>query len=93
MGLEARNVPLHSIGPKDCGMARRCILFQGTEFERGAMVREYQFVWPPLEFPKEFAATNLKAEYSLEREHNARWTGLSVAQATRGTTTNVLTLL
>lgn len=36
------------IGPKDCGIARRCILFLGTEFERGAIVLEYPFVWPPL---------------------------------------------
>jgi hypothetical protein len=57
------------------------------------MVREYPFVWPLLEFPREFAATNLKAESSLELEHNARWTGFGVAQATCGTTANVLTLL
>ena len=36
------------IGPKDCGIARRCKLVLGTEFERGAMVLEDPFVWPPL---------------------------------------------
>jgi len=37
------------IGPKDCGIARRCKLVLGTEFEREAMVLEDPFVWPPLE--------------------------------------------
>jgi len=36
------------IGLKDCGIARRCILFLGTEFERGSMVLGDPFVWPPL---------------------------------------------
>jgi hypothetical protein len=81
------------IGPKDCGVARRCKLFSGTEFERGAMVLEDPFVWPPLERRREFAAANLKVESYLEREHNARWAALGVAHATRVTTANVLTLL
>jgi hypothetical protein len=81
------------IGLKDCGIARRCKLFSGTEFERGAMVLEDPLVWPPLEHRREFAAANLKAESYLEREHNARWAALGVAHATRGTTANVLTLL
>ena len=81
MGLEARNVPLHWIGAKDYGMARRCILFQGTEFERGAMVLEDPFVWPHLEFPREFAAAKLNAGSYVEREHNARWAAFGVVQA------------
>jgi len=81
------------IGPKDCGIAPRCKLVLGTEFERGAMVLEDPFVWPPLECPREFAAANLNAESYLEREHNARWAAFGVAHATRGTTANVLTLL
>jgi hypothetical protein len=36
-----------------------CKLFLGTEFERGAIVLEYPFVWPPMERPREFAAANL----------------------------------
>jgi len=31
---------------KDCGIARRCKLFVGTELERGAMVLEDPFLWP-----------------------------------------------
>jgi hypothetical protein len=91
MELEASNVP--RIGPKDCGITRRRKLFLGTEFERGTMVQEYLCVGPPMERPREFAAANLQAESYLEREHNARWTALGLAHATRGTTANVLTLL
>src|SRR6266851_8393502 len=69
------------IGPKDCGIARRCKLFLGTEFERGALVLEDPSVWPPLECPREFAAANLNAESYLEREHNARWAAFGVAHA------------
>ncbi len=57
MELEASNVP--HIGPKDCGIARRCKLFLGTEFERGAIVLEYPFVWPHMECPREFGVANL----------------------------------
>ncbi len=57
MELEASNVP--RISPKDCGITRRRKLFLGTEFERGAIVLEYPFVWPPMERPREFAAANL----------------------------------
>jgi hypothetical protein len=67
------------IGPKDCGIARRCKLFLGTEFERGALVLEDPSVWPPLECPREFAAANLNAESYLEREHNARWAAFGLA--------------
>ena len=81
------------IGPKDCGIARRCKLFLGTELERGAMVLEDPFVWPPMERRREFAAANLQAESYLEREHNARRTAPGVAHATTGITANVLTLL
>ena len=81
------------IGLKDCGIARRCKLFLGTEFERGAMVLEDPFVWPPMERRREFAAANLQAESYLEREHNARRTAPGVAHATTGITANVLTLL
>ncbi|SRR6266852_3153894 len=75
------------IGPKDCGIARRCKLVLGTEFERGAIVQEYLCVGPPMERRREFAAANLQAESYLEREHNARWTALGVAHATRGIST------
>jgi hypothetical protein len=67
---------------QDCGIARRCKLFIGTELERGAMVLEDPFVWPPIERLREAAAANLQAESYLEREHNARWAALSVAHAT-----------
>jgi len=65
MGLEARKCP-PAIGHKDCGIARRCILFLGTELERGAMVLEGLFVGPPIERRGEFAAANLQAESYLE---------------------------
>ena len=32
---------------KDCGITRRCKLFLGAELERGVMVLEDPFVWPP----------------------------------------------
>jgi hypothetical protein len=32
---------------EDYGIARRRKLFIGTEFERGALVQEDLFVWPP----------------------------------------------
>jgi len=32
---------------KDCGITRRCKLFLGAEFERGAMVQENLLVGPP----------------------------------------------
>jgi hypothetical protein len=57
MELEARNVPPNL--SKDCGIARRCKLFLGTELERGAMVLEDPFVWPPTERRRESAAANL----------------------------------
>ena len=57
MELEASNVP--HIGPKDCGIARRCKLFLGTELEQGALVQEDLFVWPTIERRREFAAANL----------------------------------
>ena len=44
---------------KGCGMARRCKLFLGAELERGAIVLEYPFVWPPMERPREFGVANL----------------------------------
>src|SRR5258708_10876853 len=47
------------------------------------MVLEDPFVWPLIERLREFAATNLKAESSLERERNARWAARGVAHATR----------
>jgi hypothetical protein len=56
MELEASNVP--RIGPKDCGITRRCKLFLGTELERGTMVLEDPFVWPLMERLREFAAAN-----------------------------------
>jgi hypothetical protein len=71
---------------KDCGIAGRCKLFLGTELERGALVQEDPFVWPPMERRREFAAANLQAESYLEREHNARWAALRVAHATSGFT-------
>ena len=57
------------------------------------MVLGDPFVWPLIERLREFAATNPKAESSLERERNARWAALGVAHATCVTTANVLTLL
>ena len=69
------------IWSKDCGVARRCKLFIGTELERGTLVLEGLFVWPPLERRRELAAANLQGSY-LEREHNARWAALGVAHAT-----------
>jgi hypothetical protein len=86
MELEARNVPPH--WSQDCGIARRCKLFLGTELERGARVLEDPFVWPPMERRRESAAPNLQAESYLEREHNARWAALGVAHATSGITAN-----
>jgi len=85
MELEASNVP--RIDPKDCGITRSCKLVLGTEFERGAIVQEYLCVGPPMERRREFAAANLQAESYLELEHNARWTALGVAPATRGIST------
>src|SRR5713226_2586266 len=73
---------------QDCGIARRCKLFLGTELERGALVQEGLFVWPPMERRREFAAPNLQAESYLEREHNARWAALGVGHATSGITAN-----
>jgi hypothetical protein len=87
MELDARNVPPDL--SQDCGIARRCKLVLGTELERGALVQEDPFVWPPIERHGEFAAANLQAESYLEREHNARWAALSVAHATSGITANV----
>ncbi len=77
---------------QDCGIARRCKLFLGTELGRGSLVQEDPFVWPPMERRREFAAAYLQAESYLEREHNARWAALGVAHATSGITANVLTL-
>jgi len=91
MERQARSVPPD--WSKDCGIARRCKLFLGTELERGARVLGDLFVWPPMERRREFAAANLQAESYLEREHNARWAALAVAHATSGITANVLTLL
>jgi len=34
---------------QDCGIARRCKLFRGTEFERGALVQEDLLLVPPME--------------------------------------------
>jgi len=69
MELDARNVPPD--WSQDCGIARRCKLFLGTELGRGALVQEDPFVWAPMERRREFAAANLQAESYLEREHNA----------------------
>ena len=71
MGLEARKCP-PAIGHKDCGIARRCILFLGTELERGAMVLEDPFVWPPMDCHGEFAAPSCKLSLTLS-ERNERW--------------------
>ena len=71
MGLEARKCP-PAIGHKDCGIARRCILFLGTELERGAMVLEDPSVWPPMERHGEFAAPTCKLSLTLS-ERNERW--------------------
>jgi len=71
MGLEAHKCP-PAIGHKDCGIARRCILFLGTELERGAMVLEDPFVWPPMERHGEFAAPTCKLSLTLS-ERNERW--------------------
>ncbi len=57
MGLEARSVP--PLCSQDCGIARRCKLFLGTELERGAMVQGDLIVGPPMERRREFAAANL----------------------------------
>src|SRR5713226_10178580 len=86
MELQARSAPPD--WSKDCGIARRCKLFLGTELGRGAKVQGYLFVWPPMERRREFAAANLQAELYLEREHNARWVALAVAHATSGITAN-----
>ena len=86
MELQARSAPPD--WSKDCGIARRCKLFLGTELERGARVLGDLFVWPPMERRREFAAANLQAESYLEREHNARWAALGVAHATSGITAN-----
>jgi hypothetical protein len=71
---------------EDGGIARRRKLVLGTEFERRAMGQEDLFVGPPIENCGEFAAASLQVESYLEREHNARWAALSVAQATSGIT-------
>ena len=63
MELEARNVPPDL--SQDCGIARRCKLFLGTELERGALVQEDPFLWPPMERRGEFAPANLQAESYL----------------------------
>jgi hypothetical protein len=65
----------------------------GAELERGALVQEDLFVWPPMEGRRELAAANLQTESYLEREHNARRTAAGVAHATSGIRANVLTLL
>jgi hypothetical protein len=78
---------------KDCGIARRRKLFLGAELERGVMVLDYPFVWPPMEHRGEFAPANLQAEFYLEREHNVRWAVLGVGHATSGITAKVLKLL
>ena len=44
---------------QDCGIARRCKLYLGTELERCAMVLEDPSVWPTVERCREFAAANL----------------------------------
>src|SRR2546422_2898917 len=64
MGLEARKCP-PAIGHKDCGIARRCILFLGTELERGAMVLEDPFVWPPMERRSEEHTSELQSRLHL----------------------------
>jgi hypothetical protein len=46
MKLRAPSVRSLPMGSKDCGMARRCKLVLGAEFERGAVVQEYLFVGP-----------------------------------------------
>jgi hypothetical protein len=63
MELEARNVPPDL--SQDCGIARRCKLFLGTELERGALVQEDPFLWPPMERRGEFEPANLQAESYL----------------------------
>jgi hypothetical protein len=78
MELEARNVP--HIGPKDCGIARRCKLFLGTEFERGAIVLEYPFVWPPMERPGSSQWQTCKL--SLTWSESARGDGLHLVSRT-----------
>jgi len=45
--LEARNVPPDL--SQDCGIARRCKLFVGTELERAWWYWTALFVWPPME--------------------------------------------
>ncbi len=74
MGLEARKCP-PAIGHKDCGIARRCILFLGTELERGAMVLEDPFVWPPMERHAEFAAPTCKLSLTLSERSRMRSAG------------------
>src|SRR6266851_6426453 len=75
MELQARSAPPD--WSKDCGIARRCKLFLGTELGRGARVLGDLFVWPPIERRRESAAPNLQAESYLEQEHNARWAALT----------------
>ena len=52
-------------GPRITELHDGCKLFLGAEFERGALVQEDLFVWPPMERRREFAAANLQAEFTL----------------------------
>jgi hypothetical protein len=77
---------------KDCGIARRCKLFLGTELERGALVQEDPFVWPPGERRREFAAANLQAVSYLGSESTTR-DGLRLGRTPQAAlTAKVLTL-
>ena len=63
MELEARNVPPDL--SQDCGIARRCKLFLGTELGRGALVLEDPFVWPPMERRKNSQRQTCKLSLTL----------------------------
>lgn len=75
---------------KDCGIARRCKLLLGTELERGTIVLEDPFLWPPMERRGEFAPANLQAESYLEREHNVDGLRLPVRRSDLYRQTDVL---
>jgi hypothetical protein len=82
MKRQAQNVPPFPVlhGPRITELHDGRKLFIGTEFERGALVQEDLFVWPPMERRGDFVAANLQAGSYLEREHNGE--GLRLALRT-----------
>jgi len=69
---------------KDCGIARSCKLFLGTDLERGAPVLEAPVVWPLWNAAENPQRQVCKQSLNLERGHNARCAVLGAAHATSG---------